>query len=135
MCCSFTSFLPTLLLTMRLNSFLFVLVWGWERHLRAGEGHSTRVQAQVNLLRGYQGNKSFPASPCLLAPPLNSLHTFRPSHYQAPLSSLLRLLLTTEGSTSGSHCLCHSHIISKATFHQSYFFSHVFCVIRFLLQI
>lgn len=97
---------------------------------RAGEGHSTRVQAQVNLLQGYQGNKSSPASLCLLAPPLNSLHTFRPSHYQAPLSSLLRLLLTTEGSISGIHCLCHSHIISKATLHQSYFFSHVFCLLQ-----
>ena len=62
------------------------------------------------------------ASPCLPAPPLNSLHTFRPSHYQAPLPSLLRLLLTTEGSPSGIHRLCHSHITSKATFHQSYFF-------------
>lgn len=97
---------------------------------RAGEGHSSRVQAQVNLLRGYQGYKFSPASPCLLAPPLNSLHTFRPSHYQALLSVLLRLLLITEGSTSGIHCLCHSHIISKATFHQSYFFSHVFCLLQ-----
>lgn len=114
--------------------FIPVCVWiasSWRDLMRKQEEHTNRVQAHVNLTPRLPWRyTTSPASPWLLASALSSLHTLRPSQYQAPLSGLLTLLPPTEAFNSGTQCLRHSHITFKATFHRSYFFSCVSCLLR-----
>ena len=114
--------------------FTPVCVWiasSWWDLMRKQEEGTDRVQAHVSLTPRLSGRyTSSPAPLWLLASALSSLHTLRPSQYQAPLSGLLMLLPPTEAFNSGTRCLCHSHITSKATFHRSYFFSCVSCLLR-----